>query len=162
MKLISLERKLQVFAFCLLVPACVFAAKPNEAEEKEDSPAKQPSQRLLRIILEDDEKEMGFSVACANSRVAPTKDHASRPSKKGDDGTNEVSVELSRPEVDFTFFGSFKEAGKDSILLTFVMSVSMPEFEVKTQGTAFLEPGKPALAFNSGNRSVTLFLEKPE
>ena len=156
MKLTILENTLRTLIVCFLATACL------AAEPKGDASAKQPSHRLLLIILEDDETEMEFSVACANSRVAPTKEDVSRPAKKGDDGTHEVSVELSRPEVDFTFFGSFKEAGKDSILLTFVMSVSMPEFEVKTQGTAFLEPGKPALAFNSGNRSVTLFLEKPE
>ena len=151
-----LENTLQTLVVCLLATACL------AAEPKGDSAAKQPSHRLLTIILEDGDKEMEVTVACAGNRPALAKGDASRPSKKGDDGTNEVSVEVSRPEVDFTFFGSFKEAGNDSILLTFVMSVSMPEFEVKTQGTAFLEPGKPALSFNSGNRAVTLFLEKPE
>ena len=151
-----LENTLRTLIVCFLATACL------AAEPKGDAAAKQPSQRHSTIILEDDEKEMEFSVACANSGVVSAKEHASSSTKKGNDGINEVSVEHSRPEVDFTFFASFKEAGNDSILLTFVMSVSMPEFEVKTQGTAFLEPGKPALAFNSGNRSVTLFLEKPE
>ena len=151
-----LENTFRVLAACFLATVCL------AAEPKGDAVTKQPSHRLLTIILEDGDKEMEVTVACAGNRPALAKGDASHPSKKGDDGTNEVSVECSRPEVDFTFFGSFKEAGNDSILLTFVMSVSMPEFEVKTQGTAFLEPSKSALALNSGNRSVTLLLEKPE
>lgn len=155
MKSMTLENTFRMLIVCFLATACLAAEPRGDA-------AKQPSHRLLTIVLEDGEQEMEVTVACANSGVFSAKEHASRSTKKGDDGTNEVSVELSRPEVDFTFFASFKEAGNDSILLTFVMSVSMPEFEFKTQGTAFLEPGKPAPAFNSGNRSVTLFLEKPE
>ena len=151
-----LENTLRTLIVCFLATACL------AAEPKGDAAAKQPSHRLLTIVLEDGDEETEVTVACAASRPALAKGDASRPSRKGDDGTNEISVEFSRPEIDFTFFASFKEAGNDSIFLTFVMSVSMPEFEVKTQGTAFLEPGKPALAFNSGNRAVTLFLEKPE
>lgn len=156
MKLTILENTLRTLIVCFLATACL------AAEPKGDASAKQPSHRLLMIILEDDEKEMEFSVACANSRVAPTSEDASRPAKKGDDGTNEVSVEVNRAEVDFKLIGSFKETGDDSILLTFVMSVSIPDLDAEIQGTAFLEPGKPALAFNSGNRSITLLLEMGE
>ncbi|MFP6900450.1 MAG: hypothetical protein VCA36_05880 [Opitutales bacterium] len=161
MNLTTLEKTLRTLAVFLLAPACAFAAKPKEAKSNGEPVVKESSHRLLTIILEDGDKEVEVTVACAGSRHALAEE-LSRPAKRGNAVTSSVQVELSRPEFDFKLTGSFQEAGKGSILLTFQMAVSAPDFEAETQGTAFLEHGKPALAFKSGNHSVVLLLEKPE